>query len=155
MILQFLHQSLNIPDVAHSCLHFGYLIQYGNVLCNLLIRQPERHISFIVFHINDHSIQFRLIHQSDQLLHSGAAGLRTGDIDAFHFRPVRHAVRSSKLLPRRRGRSRCRFIRILRSSCGCSISTRDIRCRFPGSGHLSRIHRCRSFYSITSYSIPC
>ena len=113
MILQFLHQSLNIPDVAHSCLHFGYLVQYGNVLCNLLIHQPERHISFIIFHINDHSVQFRLIHQPDQLLHSGAAGLRTGDINAFHFRPVHHAIRSSKLLPRRRGRSRCRFICIL------------------------------------------
>ena len=132
MILQFLHQSLNIPDVAHSCLHFGYLVQYGNVLCNLLIRQPERHISFIVFHINDHSIQFRLIHQSNQICHSGAAGLGTGDIDAFHFRPVRHAVRSSQLLPGHRRRHRRRL-----------------------RGHLSRIHRCRSFYSTTPYCIPC
>ena len=154
MILQFLHQSLNIPDVAHSCLHFGYLIQYGNVLCNLLIRQPERHISFIVFHINDHSIQFRLIHQSNQICHSGAAGLGTGDIDAFHFRPIHHAVRSSQLLGHR-GRLRSHFIRLFRSPLGCGISTRDIRSCFPGSGHLNRIHRCRSFYSTTPYSTPC
>ena len=37
--------------------------------------------------------------------------------------------------------------------CGSDIPR--VNHRFPGSGHLSRIHRCRSFYSITSYSILC
>ena len=130
MILQFLHQSLNIPDVAHSCLHFGYLVQYGNVLCNLLIRQPERHISLVVFHVDDHGIQFRLIHQADQIFHSGTASLRAGDVDSLYLRPSRHAVRRSLLC-----------------ISGGGIPIRDIRCILPGGSLFCEIHRGHYFYS--------
>ena len=130
MIFQFLHHCLNVPDVTYSSLHFGYPVQHGNVLWNLLISQPERQISLVVFHVDDHGIQFRLIHQADQIFHSGTASLRAGDVNAFHLRPADHAVRRSLLcIP------------------GGGIPIRDIRCILPGGSLFCEIHRGHYFYS--------
>ena len=130
MIFQFLHHCLNVPDVTYSGLHFGYPVQHGNVLWNLLISQPERQISLVVFHVDDHGIQFRLIHQADQIFHSATASLRAGDVDSLYLRPSRHAVRRSLLcIP------------------GGGIPIRDIRCILPGGSLFCEIHRGHYFYS--------
>ena len=99
MILYFLHQRLNIPDITHSGLHLHDLVQHRNILQDFFVGQLKCHISFIVFHIDDHGIQFCLIHQTDQILHPGTACPGTGDVNAFHLRPAGHAVRRVLLLP--------------------------------------------------------
>ena len=171
MIFQFLHHCLNVPDVTYSGLHFGYPVQHGNVLWNLLISQPERQISLVVFHVDDHGIQFRLIHQADQIFHSGTASLRAGDVDSLYLRPSRHAVRRSLLLP---GQlcflSLCSFypgccVCLLRSSCllcisgGCRLCV-PRRHIFSDGGQFRGLLRRHCFYSYhfcpcKSYLIVC
>lgn len=78
MFLQPLHQLFDIFDKRLGFTEFLQLRIIGFV----------RYVSFIVLDVNDHGIEFGLVHKIHELIHSGAACAISRYINAFDFGSV-------------------------------------------------------------------